>query len=691
MTPFSAIFVPEELREAVSDRAWLQGMLDAESALAKAGAALGLVPKNAAARIGDACRAELYDPARLARDGRAVGNPAEPLVRELRAAAGDEAADYVHLGATSQDIVDTAAMLVSRRATALVLAELDRLAEGCAALARTHRSTPMTARTLLQQAVPTTFGLKAAGWLVAVLEARGRLAAVRDERLAAQLGGAAGTLAALGGDALEVVRLYAEELGLAEPVLPWHTNRQRLAELGAALDGAAGAAAKVGRDIVLLAQTEVGEVAEASGGRSSTMPQKRNPVRSTLAIACARLTNAHAGVLLGELAHEHERAVGGWHAEWEALSGALAFAGGAAAAAADARRRPRGRRRADAREPRREWWHRRRRAHFVRPHSSPRAQSGARRRRRGRERCLVPRGAPRRRADGSRRGRPGRAPRADRLSRRGRGARRPGARRAREVAKVNLSYRLEGPDDAPVLVLSNSLGTTQELWERQASVLADRFRLLTYDHPGHGGSELPEDESTVEHFADGLLALLDELGLERVSLCGVSLGGMVGMALALDAPERVERLVLACTSAYLGPPHAWAERARIARTEGVEAIAETVVGRWFTPEFVRDEPETVARFRAMLTATPPEGYARCCEAVGAWDARERISAIAAPVLVVAGAEDPATPVEHAELIASRIPGARLQVLERAAHLANVERADAFTSAVLEHLGQEVHV
>jgi 3-carboxy-cis,cis-muconate cycloisomerase len=336
VTPFSAIFVPEELREAVSDRAWLQGMLDAESALAKAGAAVGLVPKDAAARIGEVCRAELYDTASLARDGRAVGNPAEPLVRELRAAAGDEAAGYVHLGATSQDIVDTAAMLVSQRAVALVLEELDRLTGGCSTLARAHRSTPMSARTLLQQAVPTTFGLKAAGWLVSVLEARTRLAAVRDERLAAQLGGAAGTLAALGEEALAVARLYAEELGLAEPVLPWHTNRQRMAELGAALGGAAGAAAKIGRDIVLLAQSEVGEVAESSGGRSSTMPQKRNPVRSTLAVACARLTNAHAGVLLDELAHEHERGVGGWHAEWEALSGALAFAGGSVAAAADA-------------------------------------------------------------------------------------------------------------------------------------------------------------------------------------------------------------------------------------------------------------------------------------------------------------------------------------------------------------------
>ena len=166
---------------------------------------------------------------------------------------------------------------------------------------------------------------------------------------------------------------------------------------------------------------------------------------------------------------------------------------------------------------------------------------------------------------------------------------------------------------------------------------------------------------------------------------------MVGMALALEEPERVDRLVLACTSAYVGPPEGWADRARMVRTEGMEAIADTVVGRWFTPEFEDEEPQTVARFRAMLAATPPEGYARCCEAVGAWDARERVSAIAVPVLVVAGEDDPATPVEQAELVASRVPGARLRLLERAAHLANVERAEAFTSVVLEHLGQEVAV
>ena len=256
---------------------------------------------------------------------------------------------------------------------------------------------------------------------------------------------------------------------------------------------------------------------------------------------------------------------------------------------------------------------------------------------------------------------------------------------------TGLDHRLRGPEGAPVLVLSNSLGTTQELWAKQLPALAERFRVLTYDHPGHGVSDLPQEQPTVESLTSSLVTLLDELGFERVSLCGVSLGGMVGMTLALQEPERVDRLVLACTSAYVGPPEGWTERARIVRTRGMEAVADTVIGRWFTPELQDEEPQTVARFRAMLAATPPEGYARCCEALGAWDARERVSAIAVPVLVVAGEDDPAISVEQAQLVASRVPGARLRILERAAHLANVERAEAFTNAVLDHLGQEVAV
>jgi 3-carboxy-cis,cis-muconate cycloisomerase len=330
---FERIFVPAEFRDALSDGAWLQAMLDAERALAAAEARVGVIPTDAAEAIAAACRAELFDAEAIGEEGRATGNPVEPLVRALADAVQSEAAGYVHWGATSQDILDTGAMLVSRGALDLILDALAGTAEECAGLAEAHRSTPIAGRTLLQQAVPTTFGLKAAGWLVAVVEARRGLVRVREQGLAVQLGGAAGTLGALGDAGPEVLRAFAEELGLREPVVPWHTNRVRIAELGAALDVAAGALAKIGIDVALLSQSEVGEVTEADAGISSTMPQKRNPVGSALVVACARQVHAQAAVLTAALPQEQERALGGWHSEWPALSGALAYAGGAAAAA----------------------------------------------------------------------------------------------------------------------------------------------------------------------------------------------------------------------------------------------------------------------------------------------------------------------------------------------------------------------
>jgi 3-carboxy-cis,cis-muconate cycloisomerase len=330
---FERIFVPAEFRDALSDGAWLQAMLDAERALAAAEARAGVIPAEDAEAIAVACRTGRFDPVAILEQGREQGNPVEPLVRALTEAAGGNAGSYVHWGATSQDILDTAAMLVSRAVLDLLVEQLARVAEECASLAETHRSTPIAGRTLLQQAVPSTFGLKAAGWLVAVLEARRRLVTIREEGLAAQLGGAAGTLGALGDAGPEVLRLLAEGLDLQEPVIPWHTNRVRIAELGAALDIAAGALAKIGLDVGLLSQTEVGEVREAEGGASSTMPQKRNPVGSALAVACARQVHAQASVLTAALPQEHERALGAWHSEWPALRNALAYAGGAAEAA----------------------------------------------------------------------------------------------------------------------------------------------------------------------------------------------------------------------------------------------------------------------------------------------------------------------------------------------------------------------
>jgi 3-carboxy-cis,cis-muconate cycloisomerase len=328
LTSFAPIFVPSALRAAVSDESWFAAMLDAERALARAEASVGAIPPDAASTIEACCELARFDLAALAIEGRAVGNPAEPLVRALRAQAG-AAAPYVHFGATSQDVVDTAAMLVTRSAVALIAGELAGAATAAAQLATDHRSTPMAARTLLQQAVPTTFGAKAAGWLVGLVDARATLLGVA---LHAQLGGAAGTLAPLGDRGVQVLGAFARELGLVEPIVPWHARRAQIATIAGALQQVASACGKLGLDVILLSQTEVGEVAEAAGGGSSTMPHKRNPVGAVLARACTRLVHANAAVLTdGE--YEHERAAGAWQAEWTALTEALAHAGGAAAAA----------------------------------------------------------------------------------------------------------------------------------------------------------------------------------------------------------------------------------------------------------------------------------------------------------------------------------------------------------------------
>jgi 3-carboxy-cis,cis-muconate cycloisomerase len=317
--------------EATSDRAWLAAMLEVEAALAEVESAAGLVPAEAAAAIRAACDPARFDVEQIGREAVAAANPVFPLVKALTSLVPTSAAPYVHLGATSQDILDTAMMLIAKRSLDLILADLDRLEAGCARLAARHRETVMAGRTLLQQAVPITFGLKAAGWMLGVREAAEQLAELRQRRLAVQLGGAAGTLASLGNSGQGVVSALARALGLVEPPLPWHSDRSRVAQLGAALAVAAGAAGKISLDIVLLAQTEVAEVSEGTPGASTAMPNKRNPVAAIEARASLQGALAQAAVLLGSMGAEHERGAGSWQAEWHAVGEALRLTSGAVA------------------------------------------------------------------------------------------------------------------------------------------------------------------------------------------------------------------------------------------------------------------------------------------------------------------------------------------------------------------------
>jgi len=323
-------------------RAWLRAMLATEAALARALERAGLAPAGAGATVtaaaADAAAATgPFDPGALGRQAALPGNPVPGLVAALRKAVPPDAADTVHRGATSQDIIDTAAMLLARAALEQMAADLAAAADACAELAAAHRDTVMIGRTLLQQAVPVTFGLVAAGWLTGLDEASEAVARVRERRLAVQFGGAAGTLASLGDDGPAVAGLLADELGLALPVLPWHTDRSRIVEVAAACAGVSGALAKIARDVTLLAQSEVDEVREGGAGPggerrggSSTMPHKHNPVAAIAVLGCTRRVPGLVATLAAAAEQELQRAAGAWHAEWEPFADLLRVTGSAA-------------------------------------------------------------------------------------------------------------------------------------------------------------------------------------------------------------------------------------------------------------------------------------------------------------------------------------------------------------------------
>jgi 3-carboxy-cis,cis-muconate cycloisomerase len=332
---FDPLFTTDAMRAVFSDRGRLQGMLDFEAALARAEARAGVIPAAAVAPIEAQCRADAFDVEELAHGTAPAGNAAIPTVKALTALVArvdEDAARYVHWGATSQDAMDTGLVLQLRAALDLIEADLQRLSGVLAALARDHKRTVLAGRTWLQQATPVTFGLKAAGWLSAVERHRTRIRELRPRVLALQFGGAAGTLASLGEDGLRVATALAADLRLALPDVPWHAHRDRVAEVASALGLLVGTLGKIARDVSLLMQTEVAEAFEPAGagkGGSSTMPHKRNPVSSAAILSAAIRVPGLVSVMLTAMVQEHERGFGDWHAEWETLPEICTLAAGA--------------------------------------------------------------------------------------------------------------------------------------------------------------------------------------------------------------------------------------------------------------------------------------------------------------------------------------------------------------------------
>ncbi|WP_320669433.1 alpha/beta fold hydrolase [Patulibacter defluvii] len=700
---FGGVLARAAAADAVTDHGWLQAMLDAEAALALALADRGLLERDAGDRIVAAADAARFDPDALGAAAAAgAGNPVPALVRALTAAVDGEApvaraaAAGVHRGATSQDVLDSAAMLVARRATAEILIDLEAAAGRCAALAREHRTTAAIGRTLLQQATPTSFGLRCATWLNGLDEAAAELAAARRDALAAQLGGAVGTLAPLGDAGPEVADAFARRLGLAAPTLPWHTVRVRPLRLAGALATVAAITGKIAGDVVLLAQTEVAEVHEQGGpgrGGSSTMPHKRNPVAAVSARAAAVRVPGLVATLLAAADQPQERAAGHWQAEWEAWSDLLRLTGVAVAWLREALDRLRVDREAVA-------------AALAVTHGLVLAEAAAS--------ALAPAlgrvPAHDLVADASRRAAAEDRPLAAVLAAepavrdalgdqaeadlrealdpaRHLGAapvfvdralaaheRRPGPRPGRPVP---LAHAVDGPTDGPAVVLLHAIGSDRRLWDGcLAPLTAAGLRVVAVDLRGHGRSPVPPGPYAFGDLAGDVLALLDALAVARASVAGVSLGGAVALDLALRAPGRIDRVAACCTGARIYGPTVWHERAAIVSEQGIDPLTEGALDRWVTAAFRSTEPERAATLLATLRATPAAGYAGCAAALADLDLRPALGRLSAPTLIVAGAEDVATPpASHAEPLAAAIPGARLEVVPGTAHLAPFERPD----------------
>jgi 3-carboxy-cis,cis-muconate cycloisomerase len=708
MALFDDLFYSGPMLAIFSDENRLRRMLDFESALASAEAACGLVPESAARAIAAACRVETLDLKALRSGAAKTGTLALSLVQQLTEAVrrkDAEAAKYVHWGATSQDVIDSGFILQAIEALNLIDASIRRFCGELAILVERHQGTIMVGRTWLQQAVPVTFGWKAAGWLDAMSRHRARLLEVRERCRVLQFGGAAGTLASLGAEGRAVSERLAKMLGLVHPDISWHASRDRVAEMASVLGLVTATLGKIARDVSLLMQTEVAELFEAGGagrGVSSAMPQKRNPVACAAILAASVRVPGLVATVLSGMVQEHERGLGNWPAEWETLPQIFNLCAGALDRATElisglevdsARMRANfdlsgGLVMAEAVSMALASRVGKSAAHELVSQACSRAIREKTTLREALlhdahfselmteaelENALNP---------ANYLGTTGQS--IDKVLRHAATDQAGTGATFLELPEVRTHYRWDGPGDKPVLLLSNGLGTNLTMWDGQIAALSSYFRVLRYDQRGHGRSAVPPGPYSIEQLGRDVVALLDGLGVERCCFCGLSMGGMIGQWLGANAPDRLTKVVLCNTAAKIGTLDSWNTRIELVLKSGVEAAIPLVLERWFTPAFQMGAPDVVARNREMLVATAPAGYVAGCAAVRDMDLRETVRHVGVKTLVVAGTYDPVTPPAEGRYLADAVAGARYVELP-AAHLSNVEVPEEFNAAVLEFL------
>jgi len=708
MALFDGLFYSGPMLAVFSDESRLQRMLDFESALASAEAALRVIPAGAAETIAHECRIDILNFDALKEGAARAGNLAIPMVKQLIEAVREKdpkAAGFVHWGATSQDAIDTGFILQVRDALNLLEDQLRKLCGQLAVIAERHAATLMPGRTWLQQAVPVTFGWKVAGWMDAMLRHQVRLREARGRVLTLQFGGAAGTLASLGKKGWAVSQKLASTLDLAHPDVCWHASRDRVGEVASVLGLITATLGKIARDISLLMQTEVGEAFEPAGegrGGSSTMPQKRNPVACAAVLAAAVRVPGLVATTLTSMVQEHERGLGNWQAEWETVpeifnlcSGALERMGELIAGLqVDSARMAanldltHGLVLAEAVAMELASRIGKSAAHEV----VERACRVAVQEKRHLRKALMDDGEvskliteeeldrlfdPAQYLGTLRRS-------IDQVLARGSAAIAGTQRTWMELADVRVHYQWSGLADKPVLVLSNSLGTDLNLWDGQISEFSKHFHILRYDSRGHGLSSAPKGPYSIEQLSRDLVALLDGLGVESCCFCGLSIGGMIGQWLGVNARSRVRKLVLCNTAAKIGTAESWNARIDAVLEKGMEAVSSDILNRWYTPAFRTNTPEIIARSRRMLEGADLAGYVACCAAIRDADQRDAVRRINVPTLIVAGTHDRATTPAEGRSLAESIAGAQYVELN-SSHLSNVEAEEAFTSAVLEFL------